>query len=450
MSQRLSGAAHDQSPTDASPVALIGLLALGAALSLATLSCSSKSSGGNPATTTPSVDAATDAGFVPFPESPTTFDMSFTVAAGTEDFECTYVTMPATAGFIVGAQHEYTVGSHHFTIFRTTLSSIPTGEASPTLGGCYDATATYMSTVTGVVYGAAVPTGELDMPAGVGLPFSANEVLLFQSHYLNATANALHAQVSVHLTTQTTPVQQNAGVLFFYDPFIYVPPNAHATASTRCPIPQDITMFTEGSHYHARGVNYQAYLDTSATTPATAPFYTSDNWASPTIGTATVQVSAGSYIRFYCDYENTDTQAYIQGPSASNNEMCMFVGLYYPAMTTADEQCYSGDTYGTGTVSCTDTLTCLAACPPSDAGAGIDASDGQEAVLAIEPCVQECFARSCPNAAAPLVAVANCIQSNCSTQCATQGSACNSCVAASCGSEYEACSTAPCGTVPAP
>ncbi len=408
-------------------------LALAAALSLAVLSCSSS----KPAT---SSAAPADAGFVDFPASPTTFDMDFTVGASTEDFECTYVTMPSTAGFIIAGQHEYTVGSHHLLIYRTNLTSIPAGEASPVLGSCYEGTSNYMSTITGVVYPAATPTGEITMPTGVGLPYSANEIFLFQVHYLNATANPISAHVSVHLTTQTTPVQQNAGVLFFYDPFIYVPQGGLATASTRCPIPQNITMFTEGSHYHARGVNYQAYLDT-ASSPATTPFYTSNNWASPTIQLDTVQISAGSYIRYYCDYDNTQgTQAYLQGPSAEYNEMCMFVGLYYPAMDTSSEQCDNGDTFGVGTTSCTDTLTALSSCPSDDAGPeGID----------FNQCIQQSFVQSCPNASGPLINVLNCIQTSCASECAAQGTACTSCIASSCATEYEACSSSTCGSVPA-
>ena len=53
--------------------------------------------------------------------------MNFTVGAGAEDFECTYVSMPATAGFIIGGTAEYTVGSHDLLIYRTTLSAIPVG-----------------------------------------------------------------------------------------------------------------------------------------------------------------------------------------------------------------------------------------------------------------------------------------------------------------------------------
>jgi hypothetical protein len=288
------------------------------------------------------------------------------------------------------------------------------------------------------------------MPTGVGLPYSANEIFLFQVHYLNATASPISAHASVHLTTQTTPVQQNAGVLFFYDPFIYVAQGGQAVASTRCPIPQNITMFTEGSHYHARGVNYQAYVDT-ATTPATTPFYTSSTWESPTIALQSIPVTAGSYIRYYCDYDNTlanaspgtitGTQPFIQGPSALDNEMCMFIGMYYPAMDTNDEQCGNGDTYGTGTVSCTDTLTALGACPPDE--------DAGPQGVSFSSCIQQAFVASCPNATAPLTTALNCIQSKCSTQCAGAAAACTSCVTANCAAEYEACSSAPCGTVPA-
>jgi hypothetical protein len=428
---------------------LPGAVALAALCVVATAAgCSSSSGGtggGNSASPTPDAGAA----FVPFPASPTTFDMNFTVAAGAEDFECTYVTMPAAAGFIIGGQHEYTVGSHHLLLYRTTLTSIPTGQASPTLGDCYAPGATYMSSINGVVYPAATPKGEITMPDGVGLPFSGNDIYLFQVHYLNATASAIDAHVSVHLTTQTTPVKENAGILFFYDPFIDVPQGAGAVAAMRCPIKQNITLFSESSHYHARGVGYQAYLDPPSGAEATTPFYTSSNWASPTIALDTMQVPAGSYIRYYCDYDNTaGTQAFFQGQSAAVNEMCMFIGMYYPAMTTADEECYSGDMYGTGTVSCVNTLSCLAACPPAPADAG--AGSGPQQVAFATPCIQQCFAQSCPDATAVLEPALNCIQSSCGSQCATSGSACDTCVADNCATQYEACANAACGTVPAP
>jgi hypothetical protein len=233
-------------------------------------------------------------------------------------------------------------------------------------------------------------------------------------------------------------------MLFFYDPFISVPAGATAIASTRCPIPQDITLLGEGSHYHARGVGYQAYLDPPSGPAATSPFYTSDNWASPLIADDIIQIAAGSHIRYYCDYDNTQgAQPYYQGQSAATNEMCMFVGLYYPAMTAQDEECLEGDTYGTGTISCADSLTCLGGCPPADAGLM-----GTPGPADFSACIQQCFAHSCPNASAPLIAVTKCIQASCQGPCATPGTACASCVAANCAAQYAACSNSTCGTLP--
>ncbi len=338
---------------------------------------------------------------------------------------------------------QYTPGSHHLLIYRTTLTAIPDGEGAPTVGDCYGATATYMNTIGGVVYPAQTPVGELTLPAGIGIPYAANEVLLFQVHYLNTGAAPLHPEIYVRLTTQTTPVQQNAGVLLFYAPFIYVPQGGMATASNRCPIPQNITLLSQSSHYHARGVGYQAYLDTSPASPSTTPIYTSNDWESPPVQFETISIPAGSDIRYYCDYDNsTGTQDYIQGQSALLNEMCMFGGTYYPAMSTADEQCQHGDMYGTGTTSCTDTLTCLGACPPDD--------DAGALGVTFNECTQKCFAASCPNATDAIITAATCIQSSCGASCATPGSACDSCVTASCAAQYEACASVACGTAPSP
>jgi hypothetical protein len=412
---------------------------------------SSKSAGGNASS---SGGTTGDAGFTPLPASPTTWTMTATVPASNEIFKCQYVTMPQTAGWVVGGNSEFTVGSHHLLVYATDLTSIPAGESG--VGDCYEGTeagaADYMNHIRGVVYGAQVPTFSTTMPPSVGIPYAAGAVLMFQVHYLNATASDFQAVADVHLTVATSGITTNAGVLFFYDPFIDVPAGAKATASLRCPIPQAITVLGATSHYHSRGVGFQAYLDPASGPPAATPFYTSNNWVSPAIMTTSTQVPAGSYIRYYCDYDNTlGNQEYIQGPSAANNEMCMFIGTYYPAMPLDDEECYSGDTFGSGTATCLETVDCLAACPQEDAGVvseddgGIDLGDIQ-----YSECIQKCNVGSCPNAGGAVGSYIECTESYCASACAgsttsNPSSACTSCVAAHCLSQYEACSgTAPC------
>src|ERR1019366_1223651 len=127
-------------------------------------------------------------------------------------------------------------------LFTTDYTSIPAG--ADQVQDCYEgASSNVMSHIRGLMYGGQTPTGTEDFPPGVGLVTSPSQILLFQVHYLNSTAAPLDAEVNVHLTLDSgTDVTTNAGVLFFYDPFIDVPAGAMAKASMRCLIPRDITL----------------------------------------------------------------------------------------------------------------------------------------------------------------------------------------------------------------
>lgn len=282
------------------------------------------------------------------------------------------------------------------------------------------------------------------MPPGVGLHFAAGEVLLFQSHYLDAGSADLDARVDVSLTLgDAGAITQQAGVLFFYDPFIDVPAGATSSANMRCLIPSDITLLTATSHFHARGVSYAAFLDPPGAPPATTPFYTASNWNSPPDLGAAVTVPAGTHLRFGCNYDNTQgTDAYFQGQSAQTNEMCVFTGIYYPAMSLPDEMCMtSADMFGTGTASCGDTLGCVQACPAGTAPLGLLSSNPDPNV---DPCWQACLAHSCPGASGPFFDQMECIKSSCLAECASGGSGCVSCAVSKCGTQTQACLSAAC------
>jgi hypothetical protein len=382
--------------------------------------------------------SATAAGDGAVPPGPTTFVMKQHVTASSEAFRCMYVQMPPTDGYIVGGQHQYTAGSHHLLLYRTDLTAMPAGGGN--IIDCYEGSSDVMSHIRGVVYAAQTPQGDYTMPQGIGLPYKANDIFLFQTHYLNPNGADLDAEADVYLQTTSQGVSTPADLLFFYDPYIDVPAGGRATAGMRCPIQQDITMLSFGSHYHARGVGYSAFLDPPNGPRATTPFYTSASWSNPTITTATISVPAGSHIRYQCQYDNTQgAQPFFQGDSAATNEMCMFVALYYPAMSLADDECFGGDEVGQGTASCVDTMSCMQACAAKGQSGG-----------AFDPtnCEQACLVASCPASAGPLVTAGNCIQQSCAAACAASdagtSSACTSCVVAHCANEYEACATAPC------
>ncbi len=399
-----------------------------------TAGCSSSSS--TPAAT--QADGGADDAALPSGQSTITFTMQSKVPASSETHQCMYVTGPAALAFIVASKHVYTPGSHHMLLFRTDLTSIPAGMDKP--GDCYEAaTGGYMSHVRGVVYGAQVPTAQFTYPDGVGLQLDASSVFMMQTHYLNSGSAELDARADVTLTlSDGTGITQHAGVLFFYDPFIYVPMATKARASMRCGIRNDITLLTATSHYHKRGNDYAAYVDPGTGAQATTPFYTSNNWDSPPALPAPMKIAAGSHIRFGCGYDNTaGTKEYFQGQSAEDNEMCMFTGLYYPALGTPEDMCLTThDTFGTGTNSCSSLLSCLKTCPPLVIGT---------AQADIDPCNQKCFVGSCPEATGLLIALQNCTKSKCATECADRASTtCSTCAQANCLDEATACFTDKC------
>jgi hypothetical protein len=79
-------------------------------------------------------------------------------------------------------------------------------------------------------------------------------------------------------------------------------------------------------------------------------------------------IKAGEQIDYECNYQNDGTTTVIQGLSAVTNEMCVFVGAYYPrdekfetCGTTGQfaDQGTAATYIGTGTATCGATLSCL-------------------------------------------------------------------------------------------
>ena len=378
--------------------------------------------------------------------APVTFSLETTVAPGTEAYRCRFVRMPHTGGeiFVSGGQHTLSAGTHHYLLFRTNLTSLTDAQSQPTDCVEHDGVMQYVSAF---VTGGQTPHESADFPGGVAIAFASDEILLLQAHFLNATRAPIDARVDVVLRTiPTDAVEQRAGLLQFYDPFISVPPHASASAGMRCPIPHDITLLSAGPHMHRHGVGYEAFVDEPGQPPSTTPFYTSNDWEHPTYFLGYRTIRAGSYVRFRCDYRNDDDAPVVQGLSADRDEMCMFGGYYFPAMSPEEEACFGMDGHGTGTATCSATRACVDACPASSRP---NLGFGHAEVGA---CWQACIAASCPNATGVLFPELRCRQDKCADACADTTTAdgkaaCDACTAAECAPESAACDAAACSDV---
>ncbi|MCA9623414.1 MAG: hypothetical protein KC731_30545 [Myxococcales bacterium] len=374
----------------------------------------------------------------PSPDDPdvVTFSAELTVDAAEETFVCKFVTMPEDRGpmAVSDMRHHYTEGSHHFLLFRTDIASpadIP--EGGDQLTPCEEGDRTWMQHVRGVVYAAQDPEGTFAFPDGVGMTFEPGAVMLMQSHYLNATTEPLDARIDLDVTlAEPSSIEEEAGVLFFYNPQIAIGAMGKSSASLNCPVESDVNLAFVASHMHKRGSAFEATTDDPvATERLGGALYETTDWAEPVPrvfdGPEPLTVSAGSTLRYTCDFDNPDPFTVVQGPSAEVNEMCMLVGMYWPKAEPSFEWCYDGVTDGTGTASAADTLVCLVVC-------GNDAE-----------CQGGCWDNACPNAPMKVSQVRDCLP-DCIGECSAglQSAACDSCASARCPDEWAEFMSATC------
>ncbi|MGZ3449525.1 MAG: monooxygenase [Polyangiales bacterium] len=400
--------------------------------------CSSSSN----APENPATDAgATDSGASDL--STIKMQMDVTVPAGKEIFRCQMVKLPLAIDgdpeiFVQSTAHDYTPGSHHYLVFRTTLTDVPTGLDKPF--DCAEGDGVMTKYATGYVFGGQVPKEERKLPDGIALPLKSYEILALQAHYINASSKDLDA--SVHVEMRTIPkaqVKDRAGIYRMYDPYIHIAPKSAGTAQMRCPVKHDITVVAASPHMHVRGQTETAWLDVGDTKAAT-PFLTNDDWQHPKEFTGPMAVKAGSFFRFQCAYKNDEDRNVYQGQSATD-EMCMLSAFYYPAMPAADEYCFTdADQLGAGTTTCADTTKCVQGCPAGETPRPAPGLTGVD----VGPCFQQCIVDSCPNATGPLFKQFACIQANCKTECAPPATDCLSCAVSKCSDSVTACQSLAC------
>jgi hypothetical protein len=118
---------------------------------------------------------------------------------------------------------------------------------------------------------------------------------------------------------------------------------------------------------HRRGTAFESHLLRAGSDPT--PLHASQSWAAPTpdIFWPPLELSAGDTVEFRCDYQNDLAHEVIEGDSADDNEMCIFIGGYWPKMSTDQELCLAegdGPVFD-GSATCQEVVDCML-----DAGVG--------------------------------------------------------------------------------
>lgn len=340
-------------------------------------------------------------------------EMVTTIEPGSEVEHCKFVKAPAEGLWINRTETRFTAGSHHVLLYRTNYSEIPTAKLDGTAvdtSGVFDCSdgATNGWDALDVIGGSQNADGGTfsEFPANVAMRVEPNTVLMINAHYINTSPRELKPEVFINLETiPEAQVEHEGGILFFYNAFIRADGMSTSQARMRCEIPHDITLLNGQSHMHRLGVDYSAELVPPSASPEM--LYQNDRWEDVPVKRwdSGLAISAGSKIDYHCQYDNPNPDDVFQGPRTSD-EMCMFIGAYYPATQGASFCSYDQDApiatqqigaewVGSGTKSCAEGLLCL----QSSFGGGLKSITG---------CVQDVR----PEDAAPFSDALGCIFAN--------------------------------------
>ena len=299
----------------------------------------------------------------------------FEVPPGEEVQDCYFVAFPDLNGdgsdvwidrFKIGQR----TGSHHMNVFRVkTIVNLPADPGSVVRGGeCRISTnwADWPLVVNSQESSAEGAIVDWQLPAGVAQRFTPGEVLMIQTHYVNAdlqpTPDGGEVRVNFYKSTLPEPIEM--GTLFATQQSISIcrsQPNPVYDGTCAFPAGRDVHLAAMNGHFHGRGDTFKIYVwdGVSTDTPsADAQCYESDTWDDPPMAIGMDEVvPSGGGIWWSCAYQwqepplgcdyldSVDPEqrgdcCYTFGNNASNAEHCNVFVYYWPKVDDTDIACY--------------------------------------------------------------------------------------------------------------
>ena len=213
-----------------------------------------------------------------------------------------------------------TPGSHHFILYRTD-ADLPDG-----FGACTEMDRTFIT-------GSQTTVAETVFPAGKAMPLFGGEQLILESHYANASTEAITAEVTVDFFTipheQVEDYLQT--ILVPWTEFEIPPATFGYSESMTVPEFSGYNTWQLSSHMHHRGTRFTADRILPG---AAAPerIYESTDWSSPAVSTFDPPIAwdSANSVRFECTWDNETDQPIHHGPT-TDDEMCILVVTFFPA-----------------------------------------------------------------------------------------------------------------------
>jgi hypothetical protein len=261
---------------------------------------------------------------------------SFTIQPGEEKFYCYFTSLPATSDTgVYRFTSSMTPGSHHMIVFKTKTAQAADG----TFGECDGfGQGSGLADIPVWLYASQNPESELVMPDGVGVALAASQPVMVNMHYVNTTDAPITANVNLELDTFAPGAKYTeAHAYITYNTKIDIPAGAVGMVSGSCDVDPATQFIMMSTHSHKYTMSAKV-MDGATQVLETLDWQhaTVQQWEAPFFSFASGKLD------YSCQYRNTTTMPLTTGESALANEMCMAVGLQFPA--TGDTFCLNSQT----------------------------------------------------------------------------------------------------------
>jgi hypothetical protein len=235
-------------------------------------------------------------------------------------------------------------------IFRVNTIKMlgPTADGSPVVDGqCF--ISSNWSDWPLVVNSQQDATTDWHLPAGVGAKFKAGDLIMLQTHYVNATTQQTPAQakVLVNFNFPTTTPANEMSVLFATNQNIKVCPGESDKSFTKSCLfnAKGVHVIAANGHFHSRGTEFEIMpVDQMGNT--SPDFYVSTVWNDPPMTRdIDVVLPDNGGVEWKCTYsapvgscgDPNNSCCFTFGPHVDTNEHCNAFVYYYGATLTAQD-----------------------------------------------------------------------------------------------------------------
>ena len=293
----------------------------------------------------------------PTPEAGWQYDIpKFEVPKGSETQGCYFFEVPydvpVYASRIVVAQNE---GTHHMNIFRVkTIKGLGGKPGDSVINGeCFNGPnwADWP-----LVYNTQLPNvTDWTLPDGVAMRFEPRELLMVQTHFVNATTQQTPTAGKVDINFERladADVKNELGTVFATNQNIQIcPGDKDKTFDTTCKFTRDtpVTVVAANGHFHSRGKQFTMSAWDSQNGSAAKPFYTSQAWDEPPFeNNLNLVIPPDGGISYTCEYtcdpsacgDPNNNCCFTFGPHVDTQEHCNAFVYYYPKRPDTDVNCF--------------------------------------------------------------------------------------------------------------